>query len=339
MMFRVFINVLWFNMGAKKPCGIVTVNSRNTNKKHRQQQYHACFRQEAFHINSTNQNTGHNQPFVVSHAQEDLQVLRERFAQWGYLYIKQYVPLAACENLLGSLLSAATPHIGRRGSLAPHLQAEPFFETDPAWDEIYPKIQALESFHSFFHQQHLLELMEIVSGREVFVYPMKMARISTPGKIGYETPPHQDAHSHHAGPTMAGFWVALHDVTAAMGRVKVLPKSHERGVRPVFRTQGVGGVQCEIYPDETCWHVSDFEAGDVLIFHSCTVHKAEPNTTADTVRISVDTRFCDHGAPVFSTNLEPHHGWRIPGLDWAAIYRNWKEPSLQYYWRDYPNLF
>jgi ectoine hydroxylase-related dioxygenase (phytanoyl-CoA dioxygenase family) len=168
---------------------------------------------------------------------------------------------------------------------------------------------------------------------------MKMARISTPGKIGFETPPHQDAHSHHAGPTMAGFWVPLHDVSEPMGRVKVLPKSHKLGVRPVFTTQGVGGVQCEIYENETTWHVSDVEAGDVLIFHSCTIHKAEPNTTSEAVRISVDTRFCDHGAAVFSTNLDPHHGWRIEGLDWPSIYSGWQNSQYQYYWRDYPGLF
>lgn len=290
-------------------------------------------------INSAEQIHSDNQPYVISYAHEAPHVLRERFAQWGYLYIKQYVPAAECETLLGKLLSAAHPYIGREGTLAPRLEGQPFFETDPAWDEIYPKIQSLEAFHNFFHQQHILQLLEWVTGTDAFVYPMKMARISTPGKIGYETPPHQDAHSHHAGPTMAGFWVALHDVTQAMGRVKVLPKSHERGVRPVFSTQGVGGVQCKIYEDETTWHVSDFDAGDVLIFHSCTVHKAEPNTTVDTVRISVDTRFCDHGAPVFSTNLEPHHGWRIEGLNWASIYRDWKDSQYQYYWRDYPGLF
>jgi len=280
-----------------------------------------------------------NQPYVISRADEHPQTLRERFAQWGYLYIKQYVPTAECESLLGTLLREAAPHICRDLKAPPRLQGKPFFETDPAWDEIYPKIQSLEAFHSFFHQRHVLNLMETVTGNEAFVYPMKMARISTPGKIGFETPPHQDAHSHHAGPTMAGFWVALHNVTEAMGRVKVLPGSHQRGVRPVFHTQGVGGVQCEIYDDETTWHVCDFEAGDVLIFHSCTVHKAEPNTTTDTVRISIDTRFCDHGAPVFSTNLEPHHGWRIEGLDWPSIYSGWQDTRYQYYWRDYPNLF
>lgn len=281
----------------------------------------------------------HDQPYIASHAGEQPQVLRERFAQWGYLLFRQYVPLVQCERLLDLLVHAAHPYVRRETQQSPRLYGEPFFETDPAWDEIYPRIQALEDFHGFFHQRHILDLMERVTGTEAFVYPMKMARISTPGRIGYETPPHQDAHSHHAGPTMAGIWVALHDVTAEMGRVKVLPRSHERGVRPVFRTQGVGGVQCEIYPDETTWHVSDFNAGDVLIFHSRTVHKAEPNTTADTVRISIDTRFCDHGAPVFSTNLEPHHGWRIAGLDWPAIYRSWHSTRHQYYWRDYPNLF
>jgi ectoine hydroxylase-related dioxygenase (phytanoyl-CoA dioxygenase family) len=280
-----------------------------------------------------------NTPYVVSSLDEDTRVLRERFNDWGYLYIKRYIPLADCERLLDAVLLACDPYIRRNAPSSPHLEGEPFFETDPVWDEIYPKIQSLEAFHTFFHQQHVLNLMEIVTGAPVFVYPMKMARISTPGKIGFETPPHQDAHSHHAGPTMAGFWVPLHDVSEPMGRVKVLPKSHKLGVRPVFNTQGVGGIQCEIYENETTWHVSDVEAGDVLIFHSCTIHKAEPNTTSEAVRISVDTRFCDHGAAVFSTNLDPHHGWRIEGLDWPSIYSGWQNSQYQYYWRDYPGLF
>jgi ectoine hydroxylase-related dioxygenase (phytanoyl-CoA dioxygenase family) len=221
----------------------------------------------------------------------------------------------------------------------PALRGRPFVESDPDWDEVYPRIQSLEAFHSFFHSEHILDLMRLVSGTEVFVYPMKMARISTPGKVGFETPPHQDAYSHHAGPTMAGIWVALHRISSEMGRVKVLPGSHKGGVRRVFSAAGVGGVQCEIYPGETTWHVADSDPGDVLIFHSATVHKAEPNRTAGTVRMSVDTRFCDHGAPVFSTNLEPHHGWRIEGLNWERVYRDWQRADYQYYWRDYPHLF
>ncbi|MFT4520997.1 MAG: hypothetical protein ACI9JM_003408 [Halioglobus sp.] len=296
-------------------------------------------RSEELPGSTTNLEGGQNLPYVVSRADEDPTVLRARFQEWGYLYIKNYVPKAQCEAVLQPLLEAAAPYVERSEGKLPQLVGEPFFETDSTWDEVYPKIQALESFHSFFHDQHIVELMEMVTGTDTFIYPMKMARISTPRKIGYETPPHQDAHSHHAGPTMAGFWVALHPITTEMGRVKVLQKSHLRGVRPVFQTQGVGGVQCEIYDDETTWHVSDYDVGDVLIFHSCTVHRAEPNLTQETVRLSIDTRFCDHGAPVFSTNVDPHHGWRIEGLDWNSIYSNWKDSKYQYYWRDYPGLF
>ena len=278
--------------------------------------------------------------FTLSSLEDSQADLDARMARDGYLLLKRAVPAMHCDTLREDMLAQLSPYITvESDSEIPVLQGDPFFETDEVWDEVYPRIQCLESFHRFFHQPWMLDIMSRVAGDNVFVYPMKMARIATPRKIGYETPPHQDAHSHHAGPTMAGIWVALHDVDETMGRVQVLPGSHKRGVRPVFEAQGVGGVQCEIYEDETEWHVSNFEKGDVLIFNSRTVHRAEPNTNASRARLSVDTRFCDYGAPVFSTNLEPHHGWRIEGLDWDAIYGGWQSGEGQYYWRSYPHCF
>ncbi len=278
-------------------------------------------------------------PLVASSAQEAETDLRERFQSLGYLYFPGYLETGDCENLLGQIVDCLAPHVQfAPGSREPVLRGEPFFETDPVWDAVYPRIQSLYDFHHFFHRAPLQALMRALVGDEVFVYPMKMGRVATPRKIGYETPPHQDAHSHQGGPTMAGIWVALHDVREGMGRLQLLPGSHKRGVRPVFEAEGVGGVQCEIYPNETEWHVSDVAQGDVILFHACCVHRAEPNTSEQSVRISVDTRFCDYGAPVFVNNLEPHHGWRIDGLDWGAIYRDWRDESLQFYWRGYPNF-
>ena len=63
-----------------------------------------------------------------------------------------------------------------------------------------------------------------------------------------------------------------------------------------------------------------------------------PTFTVPEISCSVDSRFCDYGAPVFVTNLEPHHGWRIEGLDWDGIYERWESDDLRYYWRDYPNI-
>ncbi|HEY9035402.1 MAG TPA: phytanoyl-CoA dioxygenase family protein [Pseudomonadales bacterium] len=280
-----------------------------------------------------------NKPLVISSIHEPQSILRDRFQEYGYLHFKHYVDPDRCEKLLRSIMTECTPYIQPDPATGlPILKGEPFFETDAVWDEIYPKIQSLEGFHAFFHEPDIQQLMETVSGSDVFVYPMKMARISTPKKIGYETPPHQDAHSHQAGNTMAGIWVALQAIDETMGRLKLLPHSHKRGVRKVFKAEGVGGVQCEIYPDETTWHVSDVEQGDVIIFHSCCVHKAEPNASEISVRFSVDTRFCDYGAPTFIHNFEPHHGWRIPGFDWDSIYKDWKNDTLKYYWKDYPAI-
>ena len=108
----------------------------------------------------------------------------------------------------------------------------------------------------------------------------------------------------------------------------ILDRSHLKGVREVVYSPGVGGVQCKIFNDEKLWHVSNVECGDVILFSSQTVHRAEPNISESRVRVSVDTRFCDYGSPVFSTNLEPHHGWRIEHLNWEYMYRNWNDESL-----------
>lgn len=278
-----------------------------------------------------------NQDLIISFIDEQPEILRARFIEYGYLYFKRYADSNACQTLLTELIQVSEPYISFDAEAKhPLLNGEPFFETDAIWDEIYPKMQALASFHHFFHTPAINRLMRTVVNADPFVYPMKMARIATPKKAGYETPAHQDAHSHQAGPSMAGIWLALHDITEEMGRLKVLPYSHKNGVRKVIDAQGVGGVQCEIFPHERNWHVNDYEQGDVIIFHSCCVHKSEPNTAQKASRMSIDTRFCDYGAPVFISNIEPHHAWRIEELSWKNIYQNWPDKKLQYYWQDYP---
>jgi len=279
-------------------------------------------------------------PFRESFANESSVELRSKFSEDGYLFLKGAIDSSVCASLLKVMISGMEGVIEMPvDSCSPMLISEPFVEADKTWDRIYPQLQSLETFHQFFHTSEVLGLMKRILNTDPFVYPMKMARIATPGKCGFETPPHQDAYSHHAGPAMAGIWVALHDVDESMGRLAILDRSHLKGVREVVESPGVGGVQCKIFSDEKLWHVSNVERGDVIIFASQTVHRAEPNTSEDRVRVSVDTRFCDYGSPVFSTNLEPHHGWRIEYLNWEYIYRNWNDESLKYYWLNYENVF
>ena len=100
---------------------------------------------------------------------------------------------------------------------------------------------------------------------------------------------------------MAGMWVALHDTEQGMGRLQLLPGSHKQGVRTVKAADG--GEACNVKSLLMKQHVSDVERGDVIIFHSCCVHRAEPNTSESTVRLSIDTRFCNY-MPVFISNLD-----------------------------------
>lgn len=278
------------------------------------------------------------EPLVISSLDESPEVLRARFQEYGYLHLKHVIEKKRCGSLMQDIIGTLAETVAfDEIKQLPVLKGQPFSETHPIFDAAYPNIQALPRFQNIFHEEPINSIMKLITQTTPFIYPMKMARLSTPKKLGYETPPHQDAHSHQAGETMAGIWVALHNIEATMGRLMVLPYSHKRGVRPVHEALGVGGVTCEIFDDETTWHVSDVEQGDVIIFHSCCVHKAEANTSKDIVRMSIDTRFCDYGAPVYTSNLAPHHGWRIEALSWEYIYKDWSEDEPnQYYWRDYP---
>ena len=101
-----------------------------------------------------------NQPLVVSYVDEEHTVLRQRFQKYGYLYFKKAIAADKCNSLLQAFLQQLRPHIAyEEGSGKLLLNGEPFFETDPIWDEVYPKMQSLYDFHNFFHQEDVQRLI------------------------------------------------------------------------------------------------------------------------------------------------------------------------------------
>ena len=98
--------------------------------------------------------------FFASVTQDD-RTLRERFAQDGYLFLKKAVATAHCDALLQDLLNVLSPYVDfDPAQNKPVLTGEPFYETDSVWDEVYPRVQKLESFHRFFHQPWMLVSMD-----------------------------------------------------------------------------------------------------------------------------------------------------------------------------------
>ncbi|MCL4505438.1 MAG: phytanoyl-CoA dioxygenase family protein, partial [Chloroflexi bacterium] len=125
-------------------------------------------------------------------------------------------------------------------------------------------------------------------------------------------------------------WTPLSDCPQALGGLAVLAGSHKLGLLPVHRANGAGGLGIDTDDIDLPWHTVDYQAGDVLIFHSFVVHKALPNRTADQVRLSTDYRYQGVSRPIVADGLEPHYG----RLGWPEIYKGWRRADLQYYWRD-----
>ncbi len=80
------------------------------------------------------------------------------------------------------------------------------------------------------------------------------------------------------------------------------------------------------------WVEGQVNAGDVLIFHSLTVHAAAPNVS-DRMRISLDCRFQDARRTLHPSNLVFAGE---SGKSWEKTYAGWQSDSLQYYWRKLP---
>ncbi|MDE0310970.1 MAG: phytanoyl-CoA dioxygenase family protein, partial [Caldilineaceae bacterium] len=97
------------------------------------------------------------------------------------------------------------------------------------------------------------------------------------------------------------------------------------------RSLGAGGLRAHFEKIGGEWVSSPFENGDVLFFHSHTVHKGLPNLSGNRIRLSVDYRYQRASDPVMDLVLTPHQG----RLSWEEIYKGWKSTEFQYHWEKY----
>jgi hypothetical protein len=93
---------------------------------------------------------------------------------------------------------------------------------------------------------------------------------------------------------------------------------------PTELAQGPGVKAVGVEGDEPGWVTADYRAGDVLLFHSLTVHAGKQNH-ADALRLSADFRYQSVHEPVVPASLGPHYHPRIPGWDeltdgWSATW-------------------
>ncbi len=185
---------------------------------------------------------------------------------------------------------------------------------DPAFFEAYRAVQQRQQFHELAHDPALVATAGQVLGGDVFVHPRKIARIGLP-RDEFVVGAHQDFPLNQGSPDVLTAWVSLGHCPDELGGLKVLAGSHRDGLQPVEPVPNVGGLRvAKPMEDDPGWLSADFEPGDVLMFHSLTVHAAKRNHT-DRLRLSCDFRYQLVTDPVVQDSLVPHYYPVVPGHD------------------------
>jgi hypothetical protein len=254
---------------------------------------------------------------LASDAADDL---RERLAADGYLFFRGLLDPAAVLETRRAVLGALDG-VGWLAPGAPIDDALPSdrvrreeASADPAYFEAYTAIQRLQPFHELAHDPSMVATMERILGGKVLVHPRKIARVGLP-QDDFVVGAHQDFPLNQGSPDVLTAWVAIGDCPDELGGLRVLPGSHRRGLLPVEAVPNVGGLRvAEALDDGPGWLTADFRAGDVLVFHSLTVHAAKRNHT-DRLRLSCDFRYQAASDPVVEGSLVPHYFPVVPGHD------------------------
>jgi hypothetical protein len=193
----------------------------------------------------------------------------------------------------------------------------------PDWfGTVYPALQRLEPLHRLAHTPALLALMTDVLGEEAFCHAAKVARVAAPTLPGrYTTQAHQDFVKLHVEADVLTAWIALTPCTPRRQGIRILRQSHRDGFLPVDPVLGNSlPVYVPVAFDDPRWLTADFALGDVVVFHSLTVHSGGVNATG-TLRLSMDVRYQRRSDPLRSEYAQPH-GWpTVPG--WPELTAGW----------------
>ncbi|WP_020576805.1 phytanoyl-CoA dioxygenase family protein [Actinopolymorpha alba] len=198
--------------------------------------------------------------------------------------------------------------------------------------DAYRDIYQIEEFHAIGHDPALTSLYTSLFGVEPLRQPLSIARVMIPGTGFVPTPPHQDYIHIQGTKNVWTAWFPLGDCPRDLGGLAVLVGSQKDGLLTYHAAQGAGELEAYICDSGLPWATTDYAAGDVLTFNSLTVHRGTPNKLGDLVRLSLDLRYQRPDEEITRGSLTPHCNI----LEWDEVYRDWQDPSLQYYWRDRP---
>ena len=263
-------------------------------------------------------------------------LLRQEISERGYALIRGLLPREA----IRSVLSDVTEVLSDAGWLLPqHNVLEHMANTaatcgdpDPTFKRVYQEVFNLQSFHALPHQPALQETMKMLAGEQVVVHPKPIGRLIFPHSERLVTHAHQDYEFMGGDTEFFTVWIPLHDCPLEVGPLRILEGSHRFGIQKHEREN----LHVPEIPEEAAvggeWVGGHVDAGDVLIFHSLTVHAASPNLSTR-LRLSLDCRFQDSRRVLHPSNLVFAGE---SGKSWDKTYAGWNSDDLKFYWKKIP---
>jgi Phytanoyl-CoA dioxygenase (PhyH) len=203
-------------------------------------------------------------------------------------------------------------------------------DPDPTYLKTLRRINCLEDYHALKHHPGLIDVLERMLGGAVLPHPRVLMRNIFPQHEEYTTKAHQDFPNVQGTTEVYTAWMPLIDCPLNVGPLQIAVGSHRNGVYDFDIAGGAGGIEIRD-PLEGRWVSGDFAVGDVLLFHSMTVHKGLPNH-GDKLRMSMDVRYQLVSEPFNIDNANPDG----QPLSWQEVYADWRSDALQYYWQRLP---
>ena len=264
----------------------------------------------------------------------DGSALAERMRRDGYLFLPGLLPrddVAAVQRQIAEIAREA-------GWLRPDKPVQEAIadpsgfcvDPDPTYLKTLRRINRLEDYHALKHHPVLIDVLERMLGGAILPHPRVLMRNIFPQREEYTTKAHQDYPNVQGTREVYTAWMPLIDCPLHVGPLQIAAGSHTSGVYDFGIAGGAGGIEITD-PLEGRWVCGDFAMGDVLLFHSMTVHKGLANRS-NRLRMSMDVRYQLASEPFNIDNANPDG----QPLSWEEVYADWHSDALKYYWRRLP---
>ena len=202
----------------------------------------------------------------------DWAALRERIAVEGYVFMRGLLDPEMVRAVgragLGSLQAAGWTASGTDPVYAPPEGPPRAVKMRDAFGQPgYREIVANPGFAQIPFVSPMADLMHQILGPAGFCYPLKLPRVVYPVSVVPRQPGNFVHKDYSSVQDMFTCWTPLGDVPRTLGGIAVQPGSQH--------TSRVNHRPLDDLPPG--WVTTDYQAGDVLVFHCLTTHAALPN--------------------------------------------------------------